>query len=63
MIAIKNKISIAKMEKAGQLLSKIFDEVASQVQPGTTTLELDAWIASQLRLKKLVSALLTQFLR
>jgi methionyl aminopeptidase len=49
MIIIKNKHSIYKMETAGRLLSAIIDEISLLIKPGITTLELDAWIAAQLK--------------
>lgn len=55
MITIKNKSSIQKMEEAGRLLSKIFDDIAEQVRPGISTLEIDSWIASKLKASGLVS--------
>jgi methionyl aminopeptidase len=55
MIAIKNKAAIMKMEKAGQLLSSVFDGILSLIRPGANTLELDTWIADQLAQKDLVS--------
>lgn len=56
MITIKNKASIQKMHTAGQLLAKIFDSLASYIQEGVSTLELDAWIEQQLKKEQLVSA-------
>jgi len=55
MILIKNKSSISKMEKAGQLLAEIFDGIPSLIHPGTSTLEINNWIASKLKEKGLVS--------
>lgn len=49
MIIIKNKHSIYKMEIAGTLLNEIFHRLSELVKPGVTTLELDAWIAVQLK--------------
>ena len=43
------------MQEAGKLLSSIFDDIASMITPGITTLELDSWIEQQLRAKGLVS--------
>lgn len=48
MITIKNKLSLAKMEKAGQLLSELFSELPELVRPGVSTLEIDTWIEEQL---------------
>ncbi|MFC1845746.1 type I methionyl aminopeptidase [Candidatus Dependentiae bacterium] len=55
MITIKNKSSLAKMEKAGRLLSEMFEELSSLISPGITTLEIDTWIEKQLRSKGLVA--------
>ncbi|MCA9769976.1 type I methionyl aminopeptidase [Candidatus Dependentiae bacterium] len=55
MITIKNKASIAKMKRAGQLLSEVFDAIVAQIKPGVSTLALDSWVAEQLYTKKLVS--------
>lgn len=48
MITIKNKASITKMERAGELLSSIFDELALVIRPGMSTLEIDQWMNKQL---------------
>lgn len=53
MIAIKNKSSLAKMEKAGQLLSELFSELPGLVRQDFSTLEIDTWIEKQLRSKGL----------
>lgn len=55
MIMIKNKASIQKMEEAGRLLSHIFKDLISIIRPGISTLEIDQWIAEQLRKQNLVS--------
>jgi methionyl aminopeptidase len=55
MIAIKNKVSIVKMETAGALLAEIFDCLGKLIVPGISTLEIDAWIADQLHTNGLVS--------
>lgn len=55
MITIKNKASIQKMEQAGTLLSAMFNEMHTIIQPGVSTLEIDTWIAEQLRTKGLIS--------
>ncbi|MDP3889455.1 MAG: type I methionyl aminopeptidase [bacterium] len=55
MISVKNSSSIRKMHKAGQLLFDIFEKLSHQIRPGVTTLELDSWIAQQLKDKKLIS--------
>jgi len=54
MIIIKNKFSIAKMEKAGQLLSEVLKDVSSLIKPGVSTFEVNAWIEQELRSKGLV---------
>lgn len=55
MITIKNKISIAKMEKAGILLQEIFDALESLIEAGVSTLSIDSKIAELLKEKKMVS--------
>ncbi len=55
MITIKNKSSIRKMEEAGIKLSGLFDDLASVVKAGSTTLFLNEWIEQQLRTRGLVS--------
>lgn len=55
MITIKNKISIAKMEKAGILLQEIFDAIAPFIKQGASTLSIDSKIAELLKEKKMVS--------
>jgi len=49
MIETKDKNSIEKMTKAGELLASIFDSLSTQVVPGATTADLDAWIARELQ--------------
>lgn len=58
MITIKNKSSINKMHTAGQLLAKILNSIEILIKPGVSTLELDAWIAQQLKIEGLVPACL-----
>lgn len=48
MILIKNKSAISKMQEAGRLLSSIFDHVEQHIISGSTTFEIDQWIASEL---------------
>lgn len=55
MIVIKNKQSIIKMRKAGQLLAAMFDGLKQVIVPGVTTLDIDNWIASYLQTNGLVS--------
>lgn len=57
MITIKNKAAIAKMEKAGFLLHEIFEMLTDFIKAGISTLEIDSFIASQLKEKGLVSAM------
>src|SRR5271169_3559382 len=57
MITIKNKASIQKMEEAGRLLSHIFQDLVSVIRPSISTLDIDQWIAEQLRHHGLVSAM------
>jgi len=56
MISIKNKSEIQKMEMAGSLLAEIVAGVSALIVPGISTLEIDDWIAKELRAKNLVSA-------
>ena len=55
MISIKNKSSIQKMEEAGSLLSGLFEDLGSLMQAGVATAEIDAWIATELTKRGLVS--------
>jgi methionyl aminopeptidase len=55
MITVKNKSSILKMEEAGKLLAQLFENIVSLIKPGISTLELDSWIADQLKKNNLVS--------
>ena len=55
MITLKNKSSIRKMEEAGQLLLEIFDGLDNFIKPGMTTLEIDAWIDSEITKRGLLS--------
>jgi len=55
MITLKNKASISKMEEAGRLLVEIFDNLASIVIPGVSTLEIDSWVAVELKKRELTS--------
>ena len=55
MIAIKNKQALTKMSVAGQLLAEVFDDLVEGIIPGTTTFDIDMWIAQQLRTRKLIS--------
>ncbi len=55
MITIKNKLSIRKMEKAGQLLAEIFEDIGPLIRPGISTLKLNEKIECELRKKGLIS--------
>ncbi len=55
MIIIKNKISIAKMEKAGILLQEIFDALVPFIKEGISTLAIDSMIVELLKEKKMTS--------
>jgi methionyl aminopeptidase len=55
MITIKNKLSIEKMATAGHMLSEILEGIATEVRPGVSTSDLDAWIGKKLRDQGLVS--------
>lgn len=50
-----NKQVLECMKKAGTLLAKIFETIAPIIKPGVTTLQIDAWIAQQQKLKGLIS--------
>lgn len=49
MITIKNKSSIRKMEEAGLVLARLFEDIKPLVCEGMSTLELNNWIDSQLQ--------------
>lgn len=55
MITIKNKQAILKMDKAGSLLSDVFNELTTVIKPGMSTLELDTWVDQYLKKIGLVS--------
>jgi methionyl aminopeptidase len=55
MITQKNKASIAKMEEAGERLVEIFDLLNEVVKPGVSTLDIDTFIANELKKRELVS--------
>lgn len=55
MIVIKNKSALAKMEKAGQLLSALFVQLPEFVRPGVSTLEIDTWVDKQLHAAGMVA--------
>lgn len=54
-VKIKNTQAIEKMRIAGRQLASIFEEVLARLQPGTSTLEIDQWIAQQLDKSSMVS--------
>lgn len=55
MITIKNKISVAKMEKAGLLLQEVFIQISSFIKEGMSTLDVDTKIAQLLKERNLTS--------
>jgi methionyl aminopeptidase len=55
MITIKNKLSIGKMQQAGQLLASLFVEIPAILKPGVSTAEIDSWIELELKKRGLVS--------
>lgn len=55
MITIKNKISVAKMEKAGLLLQEVFNEISAFIKAGISTLDVDTKIAQLLKERNLTS--------
>lgn len=55
MITIKNKISVAKMEKAGLLLQEVFEVISSFIKEGMSTLDVDTKIAQLLKERNLTS--------
>lgn len=55
MIAIKDKQAIELMTQAGQRLAEIFVRIEKYIKPGISTLEIDSWIAEQLKSAELVS--------
>lgn len=55
MITIKNKISVAKMAKAGSLLQEVFNEISPFVKEGVSTLDIDTKIAQSLKKRNLTS--------
>ena len=55
MITIKNKIAVAKMEKAGLLLQEVFEIISSFIKEGMSTLDVDTKIAQLLKERNLTS--------
>jgi len=56
MITIKNNLVIRKMQRAGELLVHIFDELKQQLHVGISTGAVDEWIGKQLKARGLMSA-------
>ncbi len=56
MIPIKNKAAFAKMEMAGKLLAETMQIALQQIQPGVSTLDIDAVITKTLVHKGLKSS-------
>ena len=54
-MSIKNQQALEKMRHAGKLLAEIFENVSSVIQDGRSTASIDAWIASELIKRQLVS--------
>lgn len=55
MITIKNKSSIAKMERAGLALQEVFIALTPFIKQGVSTLDIDSKIAQLLKERNLVS--------
>lgn len=55
MITIKNKRALETIKGAGQRIAQILRDVAAVLKPGITTLEVDEWIANQLKRHDLTS--------
>lgn len=55
MITIKNKVSIAKMERAGLALQEVFIALEPCIKMGVSTLDIDSKIAQLLKERNLVS--------
>lgn len=55
VIVIKNKAAIHKMRIAGHKLATIMQGVSERICPGVTTLELNHWIAQQVKKAEMVS--------
>lgn len=58
MITIKNKASIAKMQKAGLLLQEVFDALIPFIKEGISTLAINQYVAQLLKEKNLRSEML-----
>ncbi len=55
MIIIKNKRALETMITAGQLLAEIFEAMTAFIGEGVSALDLDTWIAIELKKRNLVS--------
>lgn len=55
MITQKNKASIARMAEAGQHLVEIFDLLKDAIKPGMSTLDIDSYIAVELKKRGMIS--------
>ncbi len=55
MITIKNKVALAKMERAGAFLVEILKEVKAMIRPGVSTLEIDQLIEDFIKTNGLLS--------
>lgn len=55
MITIKSKDAIYKMERAGQLLAGVINELTPLIVPDVTTFEIDVFIEKRLRENELLS--------
>jgi methionyl aminopeptidase len=52
-IILKNKVSIEKMRRAGQLLASIMEDVKELIKPGQNTLSIDAFIEKRMHAAQL----------
>jgi methionyl aminopeptidase len=55
MVILKNKQAIEKMATAGKQLALLFQDLELFIKPGLNTMEIDSWIASQLKVRSLTS--------
>jgi methionyl aminopeptidase len=58
MITIKTEAEFNAMRTAGKLLAELFERLKEQVEPGITSLAIDAFIADYIKQRGLVSAML-----
>lgn len=54
MITLKTADALKKMGYAGELLSAILKDISPRLQPGVTTLELDAWLEERIKIAGMV---------